>query len=363
MRRESGEGVSASIAVEELPETGYAEWDALVAASPDGSVYATAGYLDVLCRTGGGSFRILAARKGQELVGGIPLFERRVRQGRFVAPRLLLYYLGPVLRRFPTKYPSQQTAHELQVLAALAESVTASGYAKVSLRLRHTIADVRPFQNLGFRCVPSYSYVVPLTDLPAQWGRVEQNLRRLVERCGNDGIVFGEDGAFDEFLRLHHLTMAHHDAAVYLPDAAFRNWFELLRLSGLCRLYHAALPTGEVIAAQLVLLGAHPVCHTVSAATDPAHRRLGASAFLRWKTFEALARAGKTHTDLTDASLNPVTHFKSQLGGDLVLNPVVESPGTRLWRIATKGESVYHGLRARVGSMIRKGLARGNRES
>ena len=81
----------------------------------------------------------------------------------------------------------------------------------------------------------------------------------------------------------------------------------------------------------------------MSAGTDPEHRRLGAAAFLRWRVFEWLAATGKRGNDLTDAALNPVTHFKSQLGGELVTNFVLESPGSMRYRTVT-------GLRAVTGS-------------
>jgi hypothetical protein len=94
------------------------------------------------------------------------------------------------------------------------------------------------------------------------------------------------------------------------------------------------MPGGQLVASQLVLAGGHAVTHTVSAAADPEYLKQGASAFLRWKAFESLAAAGFTHNDLTDAALNSVTHFKSQLGGDLVMCPMVESPGSLRWKIA-----------------------------
>jgi hypothetical protein len=343
--------VSAPLTVQTLPESAYAEWAGLVAASPDGSIYATAQYLDTLCVAAGGRFRILGVRRGDQLVGGLPLYEQVSRKGVFVGPRLLLYYLGPVLKRPESKYPSQRSANSLAAMGALVDAMPSLGFAKITLKGRHTVSDVRPFLAKGWNSWPSYSYVVPLHDLPGQWNRVEQNLRRLVDRCAEQQMMHTEDDDFETFLRLHKLTMSHHDAALYLPDAAFRRWFEMLHGSGLCRLFHARLPTGDSIAAQIVLLGDHLVSHTVSAAIDPAHRRLGAAAFLRWRTFEWLARHGKTANDLTDAALNSVTHFKSQLGGELVTNLVVETRGTAEWRARSAIEGAYYAVRRRASAI------------
>jgi hypothetical protein len=352
--------VSAPLTVHTLRDSEYSEWAALVADSPDGSIYATAAYLDTLCVTAGGKFRILAVRRGDQIVGGVPLYEQVSSKGAFVSPRLLLYYLSPVLRRSESKYPSQQSSQNIGVMGALVDELTKVGYAKITLRARHTVSDVRTFLARGWNSWPSYSYIVGLYDLPGQWSRVEQNLRRLVDRCAEQNMTHTDDDDFESFLRLHKLIMNHHEAALYLPDAPFRRWFELLHRSGLCRLFHARMPSGESIAAQIVLLGDHPVSHTVSAAIDPEHRRLGAAAFLRWRTFEWLAHQGKTGNDLTDASLNSVTHFKSQLGGELVTNLVISTPGTSRWRALTAIESAYTGLRHNAGAAVRRVRNRGS---
>jgi hypothetical protein len=337
-----------------LDDHEYSEWGKLVATSPDGSIYATAEYLDTLCATAGGRFRILGVRRGDDLVGGLPLYETDTPLGRVVSPRLLLYYLGPVLKRYESKYPSQQTARSLQALGAMADVLPGLGYSKLTLKGRHTITDLRPFLQKDWSCWPSYSYVVDLSDLSIQWTRVEQNLRRLVDRCSQAKLTVTNDEDFDAFLKLHALTMSHHGAEHYLPDTEFRRWFRSLHSRGLVNLFLARLPEGQPIAGQIVLLGEHPVSHTVCAGTDPSHRSLGASAFLRWRVFESLASRGKAANDLTDAALNPVTHFKSQLGGELVTNLAFQNRGTIRWRAGTTLKSGYSALRRNAGVLVKR---------
>jgi hypothetical protein len=346
--------VTQALTVAPLQETEYGRWAELVAASPDGSPYALAEYLDLLCRAAGGRFRILALRRGDELLGGVPLYETPTRTGPVVGPRLLLYYLGPVLRRWETRYPSIETSRSVAALDLLAGAIERRRYAKVVLKGRHTLSDVRPFLARGWSAWPSYSYLVPLHDLAAQRNRVEQNLRRLIERARAAAITVADDDDFDSYLRLHEMTMRRHGAALYLPPPAFRRWFEGVRAAGIGRLYQARLPDGTSVAAQIVLKGGHPVSHTVTAATDPAHRQSGVAAWLRWRVFELEAARGANANDLTDAALNPVTHFKSQLGGDLVLNLVVETPGSLRWNLGQRMAAGYRSVRGLAGSLRRR---------
>ncbi|HKP29065.1 MAG TPA: GNAT family N-acetyltransferase [Gemmatimonadales bacterium] len=345
--------MAASVTVRELAEKDYPAWAKLVAGSPSGSPYSTAEYLDALCSAAGGTFRILAVMRGEEMVAGVGLYERAGRAGKWIWPRLLLYYNGLVLRHFETKYPSQQTSRSVEALNALAGAIAERGYANVILKNRSPLDDLRPFISRGWDVRASYTYVVNLTDLTAQWGRVEQNLRRLVERARQQGLVFTQDDDFDGFYALHAATLYRRDVAAYLPKEPFSRWYTRLRGQNIARLYHARMPDGRIAATQLVLAGAHRVSHTISAAADPELQSSGANPFLRWHAFEALSKEGYTGNDLTDASLNPVTHFKAQLGGDLAVTLVATSPSSRGWRIHSALEQAYRGAR---------GLARGLRD-
>jgi hypothetical protein len=322
---EGSAGLAAELKTRVLLEHEYPAWAALVASSPDGSIYSIPDYLGALCRASGAEFRVLVAERDGRIVGGIGLYERKSRFGRYVHPRRLLYYNGIVRMPHETKYPSQRMSWSLQTLAALERAMTEQGYVRLRIKSRSTLADVRVFAEHGWSVTPTYSYVVDISDLAATRERIEKNLRRLIGRCEEQGVTLSVNDDFDEFFRLHEETNRRKGAGLYLPHAAFRGYFEELRSKDLCRLYHARMPDGRVAASQFVLTGPHPITHTVSAATDEAFLNLGVSAFLRWKAFEHLSNDGYLGNDLTDASLNPVTHFKSQLGGELELN-------LELWR-------------------------------
>jgi hypothetical protein len=326
--------VSRDLRVEWLAPSADDAWSRFVAGSPTGSVYSLPAYLRALARAAGGRHRVLAARKGDDIVGGIAVYERDTRLGTIVRPRLLLFYNGLVLREEKTAYPSERTSRLLRVADALAAALEQEGYAHLELRTRAPFVDARPFQSRGWSARPSYSYVVSLTDRDAQWARTEQNLRRLVGRCERTGYELAVDGRFGEFYDLHAATHERAGAPLYLPQDRFAAFYAELREAGLARLYHALAPDGRVAASQLVLLG-HPVTHTAVAATNAQFAPSGAAAFLRWKVFEHLAADGYAGNDLTDATLNPVTHFKSQLGGDLETALVVVRATRRMRAAAT----------------------------
>ena len=158
--------------------------------------------------------------------------------------------------------------------------------------------------------------------------------------------------------RFTHAPWPARAGASISPRTGFRQLLRALSGAGLCRLFHARQPDGRVVASQLVLLGPGGRCHVVAAAADEAFLRSGVSAFLRWKSFEALSAAGYKEADLTDASLNAVTHFKSQLGGELQVLLVLDAPRTLYYRLGSAGQGRVPGsppgprLAPRVGSAL-----------
>jgi len=343
-----------------LEEQEFDGWNRFVEASATGSIYSRSDYLRILSAVTGGQFHILATFRGTELQGGIALYEQRRWFGPYISSRLLLYYNGVVLQDYRSRYPSEVTSRHLAALAALLDALPGRGYARVLLHCRR-LADVRPFLADGWQAWPTYSYEVPIDDLEQLWSRVEQNQRRLVRRCEEQGGVITDDDDFDSFFELHLQTHRRKGAPLYLPRDKYRTYVKQLLASGLGKLYHVRLPDGSAIASQLVLLGHHATGHVVCAAADSQYLKTGATPFLRWKVFERLAALGYKAVDLTDATLNPVTRFKSQLGGDLICNMVVQRPDSRLYRWdRSLSRLAAHG-RAALGKIART-MGRGSDE-
>ena len=337
------------VEVDDLDVGGRAEWESFVKESLSGSAYSLPDYLDVLAGHVGGTPRTIVARRGGTIAGGVAYIERSTPLGSFVAPRLLLYYNGFVLRDYDTRYPSQRVARQTEVVSALAANLASRGFGRLELRSRSPFSDVRALTSTGWNAVPSYTYVVPLGDLEHLWSTTTQNLRRLVDRARGLGLELVVDEDFGAFYDLHASTGERKGAPVYLPREAFSLYYERLAALGLCALFHARAPGGTVVASQLVLLG-HAVTHTVSAAADAAWQKSGANAFLRWSVFEYLADKGFVANDLTDATPGPVARFKSQPGGDLALSFVTSRPSSlgysaqrTVMRGARRARSVFGG--------------------
>lgn len=346
--------MSASFSCGLLPGARYAEWTSFVERSPLGSIYGTPAYLDALAAATGGRFEVLAVEKGDEIVGGLALYQEDTPGGIRVSPRLLLYYNSPVLVGLDSHYPYRETSEHLRILMEMEVWLRSAGFGRISLKSVPGLKDVRPMVSRGWAVRPTWSYVVPISDIDAAWNRMEHNLRRLVHRAEKEGIIVTEDDDFESFFGLHLSTMDRKDRGVYLSRDRFEQYFRRLREQGLATLFHARMPDGRAVATALVLLGNHRIAHTVSAAADSSAQSLGTNPLLRWESFRALHQRGYAGVDLTDASLNAVTRFKGQLGGELVMSLEIDAPRTLRFRAWEGGVRLYGRLRGTAGGLARR---------
>lgn len=309
--------MTEKLTVKYLEASEYERWDRFVDDSPHGGIHNQSYFLEALCRALGTHFRILAAFKHEELVGGAGLHYVRGRYGDMIQLRPLLYYNGFVIKAFESKYPSIMESRRAEVVNALLNEIEGGRYAFAEISNRSSLDDLRPFLQRGWQLFPRYTYVVPIGDLEKQWERVEQNLRRLISRCEREGIMFEPSDDADGFYSMYEATYHRKGVQPYIRREAFLELHEDLKAHNACRIYFAVMPGGRRAAGEIVLMSGHPVTHTWMAGSDPEFLRTGASAFLRWKAFEDLQKRGYKFNDLTDAMNDKVAKFKSQFGGRL----------------------------------------------
>lgn len=300
-----------------LDSSEYDLWDCFVDESPQGSIYSQSYFLDEFCKVSGGQFRILAAYKRDELLGGIGLYYRKSRYGDMIRLQAPLYYNGFVLKRFDSKYPSINSSREAEIVRVILDELEGGAYASAELANRFTFDDPRSLLWRGWQVWPRYTYVVPIQDIESQWIKVEQNLRRLISRCKKEGMTLEQSADADAFYSMNESTYLRKGVRPYLRRDQFLSLYDALSRRNACQIYFATTATGKRAAGQIVLMSKHPVTHTWMAGSDPEFLRSGASAFLRWKAFEDLNRRGYAYNDLTDAMNETVAKFKSQFGGDL----------------------------------------------
>jgi len=334
-----------TVLIKTLPESSYSQWDDFVCRCENGSIYSTAAYLEIFTRAADGRFEILAACRGEDFLGGIGLYVRKSIAGSYIQNRLLLYYNGIVTADLSENERSD-------VIERLLGALRRRGYARVLLHNRsagRSVAAPSDWQRSETK-----TYVVSLDSPESIWKAFDKNTRRLVRRAEEAGITVSADTDFESFYEMHTDIHLRKGAWLYLPKERFRRYLKELQEKNLGQLYHARTPSGEAVASQLVLLGKHPVTHTVAAG---AHRRwmsIGVNPLIRWKVFELLSYAGYKANDLTDAANVSVARFKAQLGGVLESNYVLRRPDTTAYRLYCGASEGSEWCRSKARAILKR---------
>jgi len=341
--------MAAPFEIQDVAQSGYAEWREVVGLAPEGSPYQLPEYLAALAEVTQTNYRLIGVYRDRELIGGIGLYLKQTYWGVDASPRVLLYYNGPFVKPSKSACPHRQEAFRREVHTVLQSHLRELGYRRIRFKVRQPECDYRVFLQAGWRPRLVYSYVVDLHDLDAAWDNMDNNLRRLVRRCEKQGYTYTEEGSCDAFLDMHQHLEFQKQVPTYLPRPAFTRFIETLRACGIASLFQVNAPDGTPAASQLVIHGQHPIAHMLSAGAAPHALSSGCSALLRWRAFQTLVQRNCRGLDLTDAQVSSVAHFKSQLGGQVQLGIQLELPQSRL---AATGEQSWY-LGHRLASRIR----------
>lgn len=141
-------------------------WDALVEQSRQGNPFDRRVALSVAANHAGTDLHRLIGYKGNEVVGIFPVFEYT--KGPISAavsppPRLKIGYQGPLLTNIcelkRRKADSRHASFIEACLEFIEREISPSYY---HIRSDPAYSDIRPFDWMGFRCTPRYTYVLDL---------------------------------------------------------------------------------------------------------------------------------------------------------------------------------------------------------
>ena len=278
---------------------GAAEWDAYVAAHPQGTIDHVARWREVFADVFGHTSSYLMAKRGDVPVGVLPLVQFRSRLfGRFLVSVPFLNYGGVLASE-----PDAATA----LVARATEIGRAFGASHVELR--HTAQQLPE--------LPHRQHKLQLTRaLPATseelWARVDKKVRNQVRKAQKDGLTAETGGA--ELLDAFYQVFATNMRDLGTPVYSKRLFSETLRL----------FPTEARVS--VVRLAEAPVAASITlrhrdtvlvpwASSLREYRQHCPNMLLYWTMLETAALGGARVFDFGRSSPDSGTHhFKLQWG-------------------------------------------------
>ena len=333
-----------------LNEDEFERWDLFVGQSPQANPFAVIAWCKAVSEVLDFGFHVWIVSKGEEWLGGIPVFWRR-RHGRFVClqPPLCAYVsflYSPTISR--ASYPSKITSYNLEVAKHLATALSVR-YSSSRLKLLPSISDTRAFQWAGWNVTPNYTYILDVTrDL-----QCSHSVRKHIRKCRESNAVLSLEWQFNRFCALAEDTATRQGTG--FSGISFQSLDQLasrMRDAGLAWMATALSFDGHPLASRIQLsIPGSTTAYDWVAGSSSAHFSLGGSPWLMTKVAECVKLRGYSNWDLCGANYENIAHFKSQFGGELVhgwsLNFPAPSHGY-LYRTVSRMKSFTRGLLVRL---------------
>ncbi|MDX9972533.1 MAG: GNAT family N-acetyltransferase [FCB group bacterium] len=293
----------------ELPDRADDEWDRLVCASSQGTVYHNACWLRAVSRLTGDTVVLWGARHEGRLVAGVPLRVRR--KGPFSDAR----------RGFATPYNGAvlQPGLERPLREGLPRALR-----ELAQRFSHCAIAASPFAapleaDTGWRARSRATYLLRGGTADAVWTGMTSQVRNHIRVAEKAGVTVAVEPGGADFYRIYREVFEGQGLFVPFSQEAFVAFLATVRTEGLGEVYAARTRDGALCAASLVLRDERRGYHSLSAS----HRELkktGAASLLVWEIIRELYRTLDAF-DFGGANVPQIARFKSGFRGQLLEYP------------------------------------------
>lgn len=292
-----------------------AAWDALVDRVPGGTIFHTHRWTEIIAGAFDRRARVLGVFKNGTLIGGAPLYERRVAHLTIANPPVVAGYAGALLDLTEYQSTCRANSEAEQILEALEAGVRARyGYA----RLSHApgMTDARPFLWHGWDVAPRFTFRLALRDPDALFEAFEPDTRRKIRRATEAGLVAQRITHTSEIIATYESSYRRHDSPPPVPVTMLGRLADRLIAEGLARGYVVRDRDGAVHAFQMQVLDKSAAYGWI-AGMVPEQAQHGGFPFLTWSILSELAESHRAY-DFLGANTPTIAQFKRAFGGDLV---------------------------------------------
>lgn len=294
--------------VSEITDGEKSLWDAFVRDSPQGSLFASSLWKNIIERATSSKQRIFAARKKDRILGGVVLTEKN-QLGRQVALNALLSpYLGFLLPFSTSTKMSERLSGEHEALAALAAFLEKQ-YAQIDINNYSTLVDLRPFIERGWKAHPRYTYLLDVSDPEKLWAGFDGNIRQAIKKAEKAGFQHGiMECPSGEIFDLVQKTLTKGGGKNPIPKALIRDIVAAPDLKN--RVIYGARKSDNKLVSVIVGVWDNRRAYYLVAANDPEFLSSGASSLLIWELAQHLAKLGIHELDFVGGNIQGISRFK-----------------------------------------------------
>jgi len=291
-----------------------AAWDALVDRSAHATVFQSARWTSALAEAFGRRGRVLGVFRNGVLVGGVPIYERRVAGLVMTNPPVVAGYAGALVDLPEYERAGRAISESEQILEALVSGVRERFHYA---RFTHApaLVDARPFQWAGWRVTPRYTYRIAPRDAEEMLASFEHNARKKIRRAEEAGLVVLRVEKTAELVSAYAASYRRHHSPPPVPEAVLSALADRLLREGIAHAYVVRGTDGADHAFQIQIADPR-ASYAWIAGTAPEHMAEGGFSLMLWRILRDTSQANVVF-DFMGANTPTIARFKRAFGGDL----------------------------------------------
>jgi hypothetical protein len=331
--------------VEILTSADYSRWDSFVASSPQGSIFQSSEWIKIFCAQFGYTSEILSVVNGQEIIGGVVLFQRQRLGVRAIMTPPMMPYNGILFAPPGSRKGQRESKDNHEITSALLPVLEEKGHF-VSLMLSPSVIDIRPFQWRKWTVTSRYTYANSLKNPGEILEMFSHSARRRVRKASEENITFEEIHDSLPVILLQEESYLRSGIKPPVRNELLQELCTRLIPSNALRFFGARHPDGTLLSAQAVITSGTSAYLWFFGRRSLANQENGSS-FLMWKIFSTLAGGGISAIDLIGANTPSIAEFKSSFGGILTNYYDVQCYHPKSMKILMEANNIIHRLRRR----------------
>lgn len=300
-----------SLEIKEIPKSESALWNTFAANSPQGTIFHTTKWADIISRTFQRSYRIIQCLKNGRPVGGMIFFTHKKLLWQMITPTAYFPFCAPIFY-LPVNEKPQKTIHNHLTITSRIEQYLGDNYDYWILDMPASNRDVRSYLWKGASVEPRYNYVVSLKKREEIFNNFNQSIRKKLKQAENEETVVTESTDTNVMVDLISKSYHRHGMKPLVPESQLKTFIgEIISLDEV-NLYYLEL-NGKIITGRIVIIDDTTVYDFLAGSEDDTGF---GSTYLVASIMEKFAET-KEYFDFLGADHPQIEQFKRGFGGEL----------------------------------------------
>jgi hypothetical protein len=303
--------------VRELTPGDFAQLDALVDRSTQGTVFHKSGWVNACGRGLLKKVKIFGCFQDGQLVGGCSLFLEK-QWGLFTTAYswcITAPYGGFVLSPPPGTSVHKQERFFRDIIESLLHAIEQEHFIYISIQNSPDFLDIRPFTWNGWESNVSYAYYIHLNNYGDK--NLDSSAKRYIRKAEKAGIVIEPWSDLSGFYRLYCQAYTRKNLKPPAPMSLFSELYSFIRDTGCGEMIAAKTPEGEVAVAEIIVWDTRQA-FSWTAGSDSRFLNSGASTLIMNDYLNRLKDRGIPKMNIMMANIPQLSSFASSLNPLLV---------------------------------------------